>query len=134
VRLREEVQKLFEDLDILTEQYDEVTDTEVSDNVRLVLNYCFVWGRHAMRAPRSYGMFSAAGDKALATIVNQFLVASRIAVDGAAVPIGKPRNDLLQSVERTARGRATAEFIGVCPEPLPPELPDELFERGEYEP
>ena len=78
-------------------------------------------------------MFSAVGDQVLAAVMSRFLVACQNASDLDAVAIGEARNELLQSVTHTLGGRATAEFVGVCAEPLPPELPDELFELGEYE-
>ena len=133
MKLAEALSALFEELDEIAEEHEEITDTEVSDNVRLVLNCYFVCGISDGRVPKTYGMFSAVGDRALAAAVGRFLVECRRASDRDAWAVGEARNALLQSVTQTARGRATAEFVGVCAEPLPPELPDELFEQGEYE-
>lgn len=133
MKLVEALSALFEDLDKVAAQYEELTDTEVSDNIRLVLNYYFVCSISDRRVPRTYGMFSAVGDQVLAAVMSRFLVACQNASDLDAVAIGEARNELLQSVTHTLGGRATAEFVGVCAEPLPPELPDELFELGEYE-
>lgn len=133
MKLVEALSALFEDLDGIADEHEELTDTEVSDTIRLVLNYYFVCGIADERAPKTFGMFSAVGDRALAAAIGRFLVECRNASDRDAVAIGAARNDLIQSVTQTVRGRATAEFVGVCAAPLPPDLPGEIFERGEYE-
>ena len=53
MKLVEALSALFEDLDKLAAQYEELTDTEVSDNIRLVLNYYFVCSISDRRVPRT---------------------------------------------------------------------------------
>jgi hypothetical protein len=133
-RLIEAIVGFFGDLERISRKHEEVTDTDVREALYLSLNYYFVWGKTCPRFPRSFGMFSAEGDRLVDKALRRFLEAARESEELAAVPVGQARLDLLQNSNiKTARGMQYDEFIGHGESPLAPDpLPEFFFLDGEY--
>ncbi|WP_221901958.1 hypothetical protein [Bathymodiolus platifrons methanotrophic gill symbiont] len=52
------IEVFFNELRLLAEKYEELTDTDVREDLHLTLNYFFVWKKEDSSYPISYGMFS----------------------------------------------------------------------------
>ncbi|WP_143421463.1 hypothetical protein [Halovibrio salipaludis] len=129
------IRSLYKDLESLSQKYEELMDTDIRESLHIVLNYFFVWGKGLDQLPISYGMFSLEGDQAVASVVNKFLSSVRSVPEIDKIPLGTERLALLQDPEIvTPGGCLYDEFIGHSDEPLSPDnLPDDLFQEGEYD-
>lgn len=130
--LNSAIKTLLVGLEQLSKEFEEVTDTDVRESLHMILNYCFVWGKELDQRPVSYGMFTLEGDQSVAQIVDTFLSSVSSLSD---IPVGKGRLDLLQNPDiRTPEGCQYDDFIGHVDESLlPDELPEDLFEEGDYD-
>lgn len=134
-KINELVMSFYSSLDKLAEEYDELTDTDVRESIHMTLIYFFVWGGKNHEFPKSYGMFTLEGDRAVARAVEKFLEAINNSIEVSDIPIGQTRLNLLQNPAiKTPSGRQYDEFIGRVDEPLSQEpLPEYLFIDGDYE-
>lgn len=134
-RLNKALAALFAELEQISSEHDELTDTDVREALHLTLNYYFVWGKPRPLFPRSFGMFSAEGDRLVGKAVRRFLDTIEEFNEVDAIPVGKMRLDFLQQADvRTPSGMQYDEFIGHRESPLAPDpLPDFLFRDGEYD-
>lgn len=113
--------------------HDELTDTDVRERLREVINYYFVWANPLDDAfPQKYAMFSAEGDALVAKATKRFVeLAQQVASN---IAVGNARNDLLESSEvETEEGAYFDEFIGSTDEALPEEQPASDAVYGDYE-
>lgn len=126
---------LLEQLERISNEHDEVTDTDVRESMHLTLSWYFVWAQERARFPRSFGMFSAEGDRLIADAILDFLDTAEESGELASIPVGQARLDVLQTDSAaTADGRLYDEFIGHRDTPLPAEpLPQHMFSDGDYE-
>ena len=110
-------------LERIAEEHDELTDTDVRERLREVINYYFVWGNPVDDGfPQKYAMFSAEGDELVAQATQSFIEQAQQAV--AEVTVGNARNHLLESADvETEEGASFDEFIGSTDEALPEEPP-----------
>lgn len=128
------VVSLLEDLERISHEHEEVTDTDVRESIHLALTWYFVWAQERTRFPRSFGMFTAEGDRLVAGAVLAFLEASEKSGELARTPVGQARLDVLQGDATTADEKVYDEFIGHRDTPLPMEpLPELMFSVGDYE-
>ncbi len=133
--VKDTIINLYIELEKLLDIYEELTDTDVRENLHLTLNYFFVWGKTLDRLPISYGMFSLRGDQSIASVVNHFLSSVSILSELSEISIGQERLDLLQNEKIvTSAGHQYDEFIGHSDKPLMPDpLPENLFEKDNYD-
>jgi hypothetical protein len=126
---------LLEQLERISLEHEEVTDTDVRESMHLALNWYFVWAQDRSRFPRSFGMFSPEGDVLIASAIRQFIEAAEKSGELSSIPVGQARLDVLQADSAlTADGMRYDEFIGHRDIPLPTEpLPEHLFANGDYE-
>lgn len=129
------IEDLFCKLEAISEEHDELTDTDVRESLHFALSYYFVWGNYPDTMPKNYGMLSARGDEAVSKAVSAFLRKVMSNPELESIPVGKERLNLLQDVSiRTPKGCHYDDFIGHVDEPLPPEKPPEdMYEDGFYE-
>ena len=134
-RLIDALCRLFNELERISGEHEEVTDTDVREALHLTINYYFVWGKPRFRVPCNFGMFSAEGDRLVGKAVQEFLDAVGELDELAAIPVGQARLDLLQRADlSTAGGMQYDEFIGHRASPIEPEpLPELLFLEGDYD-
>jgi hypothetical protein len=127
--------KFFSDLELLSQKYEELMDTDVRDAIHLTLNHFFIWGGENSLFPVTYGMFSLEADQAVAQIIRRFITDANDFAKTNELPYGQARLDLLQNPAiTTPGGHRYDEFIGHVDRPLPQEsLPEYLFEEGEYD-
>lgn len=132
---REVIAELYAELERLSDEYKELTDTDVREALHLTLNYYFVWGKAQDRLPIAYEMWTREGDQAVAQAVKRFLTATDGCPEISSLPIGQLRLNLLQDRSiRTPRGEQYDLFIGHSDEPSPPDpLPPDMFEEPDYE-
>ncbi len=135
---REEAESLLRfylELEDISIRFDELTDTDVREAIHLTLNRFFVWGHEYSKLPRSFGMFSQGGDNEVAVALRNFLNDPAIRSVKNSLSVGKERLQFLQDATIQTRGGNLYDyFIGHVDEPLPDqELPEYLFEKGEYD-
>jgi hypothetical protein len=117
--VRNAVRTLSSNLEEISEEHAELTDTAVREAIHEVLHYAFVWGHALEEQPVTYAMFTLAGDQAIAAAVARFLgVAPRLAdLDGLA--LGSARLDALQDITIvTAAGNTLDNFLGSADAPF----------------
>ena len=133
--LKNAVVALLEELERISHEYEEVTDTDVRESMHLALTWYFVWAQERTRFPRSFGMFSAEGDRLVAEAILRFLKAAEKSGEMSSMPVGQARLEVLQADSAaTANGMRYDEFIGHRDRPLPAEpLPEHMFIEGDYE-
>ncbi len=126
---------LLEQLERISHEHEEVTDTDVRESMHLTLTWYFVWAQERTRFPRSFGMFSPEGDQLVAEALLVFLEAAEKSGELSTIPVGQARLEVLQADSAaTADGMRYDEFIGHRDNPLPAEpLPDHMFSDGDYE-
>ena len=126
---------LLEQLARISDEHDEVLDTDVREAMRLTVSWYFVWGQPRTRFPRSFGTSSADGDRQVADALNAFLDAAERSRDGVRIPQGQPRLDILQSdAAQTAAGATYDEFVGHADTLTPAApLPEHMFEEAAYD-
>lgn len=132
--IRDAVSSLYTELEKLSEQHDELFDTDVREALHETLSYVFVWGEPLPKMPVSYGMFSAEGDAAVAAVMERFIAAALPAASAEGLAVGQQRLDALQdeSIE-TPAGEHFDLFIGDADQPFPAEpLSEARFSPGHY--
>lgn len=134
MNLESAVVGLLEQLEGISNEHEEVTDTDVRESMHLALSWYFVWAQERTRFPRSFGMFSAEGDRLVGDAILQFLDAAEESGELSSMPVGQARLDVLQADNAvTANGMLYDEFIGHRDTPLPAEpLPEHMFSDGDY--
>lgn len=121
---------LYSDLESIALGHPELYDTDVREHLAETLAYFFVWGHPLDREPLSYGMFSSAGDAAVAKSVSKFLRAAQSAAEREDLVVGASRHRVLQDrTIVTNSNRRYDHFIGHSAEPLrDSELPPYRYE------
>lgn len=132
--LRTLIERLYSDFEVLSEDFEELTDTDVREALHMVLNYYFVFGKNSKTFPVSYGMFSLEADKKLSDVINRFIVEAKALPELMEYRPGESRLRLLQDPSiKTPEGRQYDDFIGHSESPLSASLPEDLFEEGDYD-
>jgi hypothetical protein len=133
--LQNTVARLYSRLEELSEEYEELTDTDVREALHETLNYYFIWAKPCDHLPCNYAMFTEDGDRAVAEVVTEFLKKATALATQHGIPVGRDRLAILQDETiETPRGEQYDLFIGYVNEPLAPEpLHASRFERGDYE-
>lgn len=120
------------ELEQIAEEHDELTDTDVRERLRAVINYYFVWQNSIeIDFPKHYAMFCARGDQKVYVIVKNFIVDAIVLVEQEGLSLGESRNQALENLAAvTERGACYDEFLGSTSETLPPEKPalDETYD------
>lgn len=61
------------ELDELSQTYDELTDTDVRERLRDIIDWFFVWGHETKNFPKRFAMFSSKADKKVRTATLHFI-------------------------------------------------------------
>lgn len=133
--LRDAVGHLYQALEDLAQDHEELTDTDVREALAETLNHYFTWEQPQETMPETYFMFSAKGDRGVANAVAEFLAEALPAAHAEGVGPGQPRHDVLQDDSiSTDNGETYDLFIGQSDEPRPvTALLAVRFEPGEYD-
>lgn len=131
--VRDAVGEMLNRLEVISQENEELTDTDVREAVHRTLNYYFVWGGEPLQIPLRYGMFSSEADQRIRETLRQFIDVARRAADMEGLSYGKARLDALQDPTlRTKGGMIYDELIGHRDFPLPAEpLPAAWFLSSE---
>lgn len=123
--------EFLESLDAIAETHDELTDTEVRERLREVIDYHFVWDRPVGDDfPRCYAMFSDEGDAAVAAAVRAFVIEAAALARDEGIEPGTARHAAIEDPAiLTAAGNLYDEYLGSEDEPRAPEppAPDTLY-------
>ena len=124
--------KFLNTLEEISEEYDELTDTDVRERLHEVINWYFIWGKPVDNDfPKLYGMFSPEGDARVARAVRSFV--EEASVIAANLEFGMERNATIENPEITTEsGNSYDLFLGSADVVLPPRKPasDDLY--GDY--
>lgn len=133
--LRDAVGHLYQALEDLAQDHEELTDTDVREALAETLNHYFTWEQPQETMPETYFMFSAKGDRGVAHAVAEFLAEALPAAHAEGVGPGQPRHDVLQDDSiSTDNGETYDLFIGQSDEPRPVTALHAIrFEPGEYD-
>ncbi len=119
-------------LESIAEQYDELTDTDVRERLREVIEYYFVWNNEVDdRFPQKYAMFSAQADALVASAIRSFIEQAQQLVRD--VEVGDDRNHLLENFDiETLSGAYFDEFIGSTDQAFEEQPPSSDDYYGNY--
>jgi hypothetical protein len=132
--IRDVVREFYVELEQLSLEHEELTDTDVREALHETLNYVFVWGKQLERLPVTYFMFTRAGDAAVAATVARLLATIVPLAERLGLDVGQPRLDALQDASiTTPQGNKFDSFLGQVDVPLALEpLHEQRFEPGDY--
>ncbi len=133
--LAKSIVSLLDALEAISEEFEELHDSEVAEAIHLTLNRFFVWAVEPNPFPVRFGMFSRKADRLVANAIRKFLEAVNATQELAGLPLGQPRHDLLQSdLAESSNGVPFDEFYGHNDTPLNAEpLPSDMFIMREEE-
>jgi hypothetical protein len=127
--------ELYNTLEEIGEEHEELFDTDVREAMHASLDYYFVWDSFEENMPITYSMFSKEGDAKVAEAIQNYCRKATETAQKMGIKPGQDREDVLQdgSLE-TNQGQYYDDFIGFAEEVLPPKKPHQLyFEELEYD-
>lgn len=124
--------QFIDELEDISRKHDGVTDTDVRERLREIINYCFVWGNYdELEFPRRFGMPTVEGDFEIFKALNSFVSDT---VD-QATEVGQERHSLIEDENViSSEGNEYFYFLGfseLLSEAHKP-APDDFFEYFDY--
>jgi hypothetical protein len=123
--------QFLDELEKISEEHDELTDTDVRERLHEVINYYFIWEKPmAPDFPKRFGMFSAEGDKKIFNVARAFIEEGVRLANTEVIKIGEQRNSAIENPKaQTSTGNSYDLFLGSSDNALPPEKPtsDEFY-------
>lgn len=116
-------------LEEISKEHDELTDTDVRVRLHEILNWYFIWDNSLEDFPKRYAMFSDEADNLVYEAILEFVQKAKIECKG--IVVGQARNDLLEGLKlKTEQGNEYDWYLGSSSEVLPPEKPslDSIYE------
>lgn len=128
------VVRLYQKLDKIGKEHEELFDTDVRECMHLSLNHYFVWGNDTSIMPINYAMFSAEGDNLVASAIKEFCTKASKLADESGIPKGQLREDIIQDPNLEIEGGISYDdFIGHADSVLPDKKPnDGYFKPRKY--
>jgi hypothetical protein len=127
--------QFLNELESISHNHDELTDTDVRERLREMINYYFVWGNPVgVDFSQRYSMFTPEGDEQVFKAVRSFITEAQAWADNNGIPVGQDRHSLLENQEAiTAEGNEYDLFLGFSDDVLSEEKPssDDIFEYSE---
>ena len=129
--------QFLDELEKISEEHNELTDTDVRERLHEVINYYFIWGKPIeSNFPKCFGMFSSEGDKKIFKVVRHFIQDAVKHANTEKLEVGEQRNSVIESPKAlTSTGNAYDFFLGSSDCALPPEKPalDEFYKNENSE-
>lgn len=115
----------LERLDAIADTCEELTDTEVRERMREVIEYYFVWDQPIdADFPRCYAMFTETADAQVAAAVHEFVVTARRLAQAEGLAPGAARHAAIEDATiETDAGTMYDEYLGstdAVTAPVPP--------------
>lgn len=111
--LTEHLKGLLDALDVVAVNHEEVTDTEVRGHIRAAVHNGFIAPKAGFKLPRKFGMFSAAGDRAVRSVLQSFLDSPDVKRAAEELPTPQERLDAFQDITvQSANGNTYDEYFG----------------------
>jgi len=117
--IRETVSWLLNELEVISHEHEELTDTHVREALHRTINYYFAWDHAPSQLPVRYGMSTREGYQQVFDVVRQFLREASRTADEAGLLLGQARPDAPQDVSiKTEGGMLYDELVGHRDAPL----------------
>ncbi len=124
--------QFLNELEEINQNHNELTDTDVRERLREVINYYFTWD-NAIESdfPQRLSMFTPEGDKQVSKAVHNFIIDVTNWAKTEGVGLGQTRHSLLEDEEAiSSEGNSYWLFLGFRDDVLPMKKPssDEIFD------
>jgi hypothetical protein len=112
------LKRLLDDLDGISEQHEEVGDTDVREQMYVAIRKGFIMPEAGYVVPSSFGMFSWSGNRRVRVAIARFLADPELASVSQACQTPQARLDWFQDSDvRSNTGTVYDEFFGYATEP-----------------
>ena len=112
------LKRLLDDLDEISEQHEEVFDTDVREQMGAAISKGFITPEAGYIVPPTFGMFSGRGDHRVRETIVKFLADPELAIVSRACQTPQARLDWFQDIDmRSSTGKAYDEYFGHAEEP-----------------
>ncbi|MCI4569030.1 hypothetical protein [Lysobacter sp. CFH 32150] len=116
--MKNALKKLIDDLDAVAVEHEEVSDTDVREQMYDAVHKSFIAPRPGFSLPESFGMFSDEGDRKVLIAIREFLAAPGLAAAAAALKTPEARLDAFQDIDvQSDAGNAYDWYFGYSDAP-----------------
>jgi hypothetical protein len=113
IKMKNAFLSLLNQLEVISDEFNEVTDTYVRDQMREAITRAFFKPDPGYILPDEYGMFSVEGNAKVKVVLSQFIVAARIEAEQNGLSTPVDRLDAFQNIEaQSCRGNTYDEYFG----------------------
>jgi hypothetical protein len=125
--------QFLNELEQISKEHDELTDTDVRERLHEVINYYFIWEKPLESDfPKRFAMFSTEGDKKVFKTVHRFINDAIKLARAEGLEIGDQRNSAIENPKAlTSTGNSYDLFLGSSDSALAPEKPsaDSIYDE-----
>ena len=112
------LKRLLDNLDEISQQHEEVSDTDVREQMHVAIRKGFIKPEAKYIVPSKFGMFSSGGDRRVREAIVKFLADPELAVVSKACQTPQARLDWFQDVSvPSSAGNTYDEYFGHAEEP-----------------
>jgi hypothetical protein len=116
--MKQALKRLLDDLDGIARQHEEVTDTDVREQMYVAIHKRFIVPEAGYIVPPTFGMFSRRGDRSVREAIVKFLADPEVALASMACQTPQERLDWFQDIDmRSSTGKAYDEYFGYSEKP-----------------
>ncbi|HMP01200.1 MAG TPA: hypothetical protein PKC45_01745 [Gemmatales bacterium] len=124
--MKKALKVLLNDLDKVAEEFDEVTDTDVREQMRDAIEKAVLDPVRGYKLPSAFGMFEPEGDAQVRAVLAKFIAAAKAEAKAAGLKTRADRLRAFQNIDVESRaGNFYDDYFGHDdsldePEPPPP--------------
>jgi len=116
--MKKALKKLIDDLDAVAVEHEEVSDTDVREQMYEAVHKSFIAPLPGYALPGSFGMFSEEGDRKALIAIREFLAHPEIAAAAASLKTPEARLDAFQDIDvQSDAGNAYDWYFGYSDAP-----------------
>ena len=116
--MKNALKRLLDDLDEISERHEEVSDTDVREQMYVAIRKGFIVPETGYLVPAKFGMFSCGGNRRVREVIAKFLADPELALASKACQTPQARLDWFQDIDvRSSTGKAYDEYFGDSQEP-----------------
>ena len=111
--MKKALSSLLNQIDLIANEYDEVSDTYVRDHMRDSITRTLLKPEPGYSLPNEFGMFSAEGNAKVKSALSLFIDEAKIEVVGLDLLTPEARLDAFQDIEiQSQQGNTYDEYFG----------------------